>query len=77
LDVAVSKRLSLEQFQFVVDAFQRAGRDRVVVPGQQTLPVFVESPGHLLQDTDFGLFRSPAPGGQPAFGRNLPAGVST
>ena len=47
MEIAVSKRLSLEQFQFVVDAFQRAGRDRVVVPGQQTLPVFVESPGNL------------------------------
>ena len=59
---------SFEGFDFVVGPLQRAGRDRVVVPGEDALAVDGEGPGEAFDDGDPAGFRSGNPVPQKPLG---------
>ena len=52
--VSESVGLAFHGFDFVVGAFQRAGRDGIVVPGEDAPGVKAECLGKLFQDADAG-----------------------
>jgi hypothetical protein len=55
--ISESIGLAFHGFDFVVGAFQGAGRDGVVVPGQDTEGVEAERLGELLEQADAGRLR--------------------
>ena len=67
--VSIAVGSSLQRSDRVVDAFQRAGRDRVVVPVEQTPAVLAEGLGHDLHLADPRGVRAAAPGFQEPFRR--------
>ena len=69
--VAVAVGASLQGSNFVVDAFQRAGRERVVVPVEQTPAVLAVGLGHDLHLADARGVGAAAPGFEVLLGSGL------
>ena len=62
LVVAVAVGAALQRPDLVVDAFQRTGRDRILIPIEQAAAVFLQRLGHRLQLTNAGGCGAAAPG---------------
>lgn len=59
--VAVAVGSALEEANFVVGVFQRAGGDRVVVPVQESYAMSAQRVAHGAEDSDAGGFRTQTP----------------
>lgn len=68
IEVTVTEGSALEELEFVVGSFERAGGDGMVVPIQQAGAVAEEGCGELLQDSDATALSLFGPGRQAAFG---------
>jgi hypothetical protein len=56
LEISIAVSLSLHQFNFVVRSLEWSGADGMVVPGQDSLTVFAQGVGELLELPDTGHF---------------------
>lgn len=50
--IAEAVGLAFHGLDFIVDAFERAGRDRVIVPGEDAVLMFFEGVGEFEQHGD-------------------------
>ena len=62
---------TLQSADFVVDAFERSGGNRFVVPFEQAATVGQQGVAHGLQDADAGGVGAAAPIGEELLGRRL------